>query len=125
MNLASVAYADGTIEIYGESDVFANLCVTPEGSYLRPWKQRDTADAYAQCFSQITRAYWGNRCGDYFAVEDATRRIGAWFARYKRKEIRAEFWPPRPAPSPRPSAADRRARASAELFGHMPPEVVR
>lgn len=119
MNLIGVAYADGRFEEYGSSDRFANLCVTPDGAFLRPWTAKDVRDAYNECFAQIVRIYWAERNCDWFAIEDAVRRRDAWFARYSRREIRAEFWPPRPAPSPRPSRADQRAWASAELWGHM------
>ena len=123
MNLVGVAYADGRFEQYGESEQFANLCVTPDGSFLRPWSQHDVRDAYNECFAQIVRIYWGERTCDWFAIEDAVRRRDAWFARYKRKEVRAEFWP-LPAPvlraprskSARRSAADVRAARNAKAF---------
>lgn len=130
--LESVAYADGRNEPYGARTAYGSLLIGPEGAQLRTWTQEQVNDALWRC---VTPLLWMRGMdegtlrtehvpGGYDMVRlrrFAESNLAAWTGERRK----AGYWPPRPVSAASKSAADRRARASAAQWGHMPQEVVR
>lgn len=137
LHLEYVATANGPGEPYGSiADIkyFGNLCITPEGAYLRTYTPYQVDQAYRCCVLYLSMKHYFEQCTDGWCEQSrqymqtflamAKARFEEWEQASRRSAESPDYvgwgpcWPPRPERARRPSrAADRRAEASAAAWG--------